>query len=270
MTKRFCDNEIWKKSWFLDLSVKHKLLTKFIFDNCDSAGIYEISWKLLEFYFDGKIAKEDFEKIKQIRFIDENTIFVEDFILFQQSIQSLDQLNPNNNAHKSIIKKLEKYNIFSAPSKPLLRGTSNSKGNSNSNSNSNSKGKKEEKKEKVIDIFLSPEIEQIFEIYQKNCPDLLKLSFEKRNRSMREQIEAFLYETDFNYEYFERVCLKANRLKSIANSKIDLKMLLNCHIGIMNGKYDDKEKSGKSNKIEEFLKRKRLEDEEGVQHNEQT
>ena len=37
MTKRFCDTEIWNKSWFQDLSIKQKLLTKFMFDNCDCA-----------------------------------------------------------------------------------------------------------------------------------------------------------------------------------------------------------------------------------------
>ncbi len=48
MAKRFTDTEIWQKDWFLDLPIKQKLLVKFIFDNCDCAGIYEISYRVLK------------------------------------------------------------------------------------------------------------------------------------------------------------------------------------------------------------------------------
>lgn len=119
MVKRFCDTEIWQKDWFLNLSDKQKLLTKFIYDNCDCAGIYEISWRMLKVFFSNTITKEDFEAIKQIKFIDENTIFVEDFVNFQCSVKSINDLNPNNNAHKGVIKRLEKYNLFQAPNEPL-------------------------------------------------------------------------------------------------------------------------------------------------------
>lgn len=120
MVKRFCDTEIWNKEWFLNLPIKQKLLTKFLFDNCDCAGIYEISWKLLNFHFNEEITKDDFLKIKQVKFINDNTIFIEDFILFQCSVKSLKDLNPNNNAHKGIIKKLGKYNLLPAPDEPHL------------------------------------------------------------------------------------------------------------------------------------------------------
>lgn len=123
MAKRFCDTEIWQKDWFLNLSDKNKLLTKFLFDNCDCAGIYEISWRMLKVFFNSEISKKDFEEIKQIRFINENTIFIEDFILFQCGISSLNDLNPNNNAHKGIIKRLEKYNLNLGAKEGLIRGS---------------------------------------------------------------------------------------------------------------------------------------------------
>lgn len=120
MTKRFCDTEIWEKDWYLKLSVKQKLLVKFLFDKCDCAGIYKISYYTLRFCFGEEIKKEDFEGIKQVVFIDDETIFIEDFVLFQCSIDSLKDLNPNNNAHKGIIKRLEKYNLYLGASQPLV------------------------------------------------------------------------------------------------------------------------------------------------------
>lgn len=120
MTNRLCDTEIWEKDWFLELNTKQKLLVKFLFDKCDCAGFYKISWNLLRVFFnDVKITREDFEKIKQVKFIEDNLIFIEDFALFQCKVPSFDKLNPNNNAHKGVLKLLEKYKINLAPSKGL-------------------------------------------------------------------------------------------------------------------------------------------------------
>lgn len=118
MAKRLTDSEIWSKDWFLDLSIKQKLLVKFLFDNCDCAGIYEISYRILKNCFGEEITKNDFIGIKQIKFIDENKIFIEDFIKFQYGV-SLDELNPNYSIHKGILKKLNKYNIFETLNKGL-------------------------------------------------------------------------------------------------------------------------------------------------------
>ena len=116
MSNRFCDTEIWTKDWYLDLSTKQKLLVKFLFDNCDCAGFYKISWHLLRLYFnDCEITLDDFKKIKQVKFISDDLIFIEDFALFQCKVKSFNELNPKNNAHKGVLKLLEKYNIFISP-----------------------------------------------------------------------------------------------------------------------------------------------------------
>lgn len=117
MPNRLQDTEIWKKDWFLELSTKQKLLVKFLFDNCDCAGFYKISWNLLKFYFsDTEITKEDFTKIKQLKFIQEDLIFLEDFVFFQYKVKNYNHLNPNNNAHRGVLKLLDKYNIYTSPS----------------------------------------------------------------------------------------------------------------------------------------------------------
>lgn len=121
MANRLCDTEIWEKDWFLELNTKQKLLVKFLFDKCDCAGFYKISWNLLKVFFnDVEITREDFEQIKQVKFIDKDLVFVEDFALFQCKISSFDKLNPNNNAHKGVLKLLEKHNIFLAPPMGLV------------------------------------------------------------------------------------------------------------------------------------------------------
>ena len=58
MVKRLSDSEIWNKDWFLDLTDKQKLLVKFLFDNCDCAGIYEISKRMLRVCFEQSITSQ--------------------------------------------------------------------------------------------------------------------------------------------------------------------------------------------------------------------
>jgi hypothetical protein len=111
MVKRLADSNIWQKDWFLELTDKQKLLVKFLFDNCDCAGIYEISNRVLKNCFQEEIKKEDFEAIKQVKFISKNKIFIEDFIKFQYNT-SIPLLNPSNNVHKGIIASLKKNNLL--------------------------------------------------------------------------------------------------------------------------------------------------------------
>lgn len=256
MTKRLCDTEIWNKSWFQDLPIKQKLLTKFIFDNCDCAGVYEISWKLLKFHFDEEITKEDFEKIKQVKFLDENTVFIEDFVLFQCSIKTLSELKPTNNAHKGIIRRLEKYNLLQAPSEPLSSPFEGAHS-----------GAQEKEKEKEIekinpDFYFSDEKGKVFQIYRSECPDLIPISFEPKNRRILDKISSYLEEINGDFERYKALCRKANELKTIAKTKIDFEMMLNCHIGIINGKYETKNTTVKGVSqafIDKFFDKKREE-----------
>lgn len=109
---------------------------------------------------------------------------------------------------------------------------------------------------KEKDPWCGEYFERIFSIYQTECKNLAPITFEKRNREIREKITQFLEETQDNYEYFRQVCIKANELIVIANNKIDFKSLLNNHIGIMNDKYktDKPIKKGVSvNKLNEIF-----------------
>ena len=96
-----------------------------------------------------------------------------------------------------------------------------------------------------LDIFTAQEIQKVFEIYKKNCPDLIHIGYERNKRDFLVQIKEFLRVIRLDFDYLEKVCIKANKLKIIANNKIDLKSVMNNHEGIYNDKYpfQEQEKS---------------------------
>lgn len=257
MPKRLADTEIWNKDWFLDLSLKQKLLVKFLFDNCDCAGVYQISYRNLKNCFGEEITKEDFIGIKQVRFISEDKIFIEDFINFQYLNADRPYLNPNNKAHLGVIRRLIKNNIdytrYVSPSKgaskPLERGTGIGIGigeGIGSEKEGVQGGEKTEvpKKENAVtdNKAINPDIYfanhgTYFKTYAEMCPNLAPLSFERRNAKVLQALEKFRKEIDDDVGKFREICIKANKLRFIAKNKIDFLMLLNCYLGILNGKY---------------------------------
>jgi hypothetical protein len=122
MAKRFTDTEIWNKEWYLALSLKHKMLVKFLFDNCDCAGIYEPNFILLSFYIGEKITAEDFNELKQVKKLNNGNYLIEDFLNFQYGVKSYDALNPKFSVHKGILKSLEKNQLLSKSYKTLMQG----------------------------------------------------------------------------------------------------------------------------------------------------
>ena len=96
---------------------------------------------------------------------------------------------------------------------------------------------------KPIDPYTSDLIEKVFDIYSKECNNLCPLGgYARKNRSLREAISGYMWQTNNDIDYFTSICKKANELKIIADKKIDLKMILNCYEGIDNGKYIKTEK----------------------------
>lgn len=280
MAKRFADSEIWQKDWFLNLNLKQKLLVKYIFDNCDCAGILEISYKMLSIIFDCEITKEDFLAIKDVRFISENKIFIEDFIPFQYGVE-ISELNEKYSVHKGILRKLNKINYFETLTQPLtnpyatlnkgLQDKDKVKDTYKDTLLSNVEEEKEIKKEKEeentsaktvpsvvpsvptsakitqlkpvraiknnTDLLYNQDIKRLFDIYKANCADLIPIHFERRNMEFLALLAQFLEQIERNFDYFEAVCKKANALKKIVNTKIDLKMLINNHERIASGFY---------------------------------
>ena len=110
MAKRFTDNEKWKKPFFKSLSSAEKLFFLYILDECDHAGVWHEEMDIAEIRV-GEPLNRDSTIInlgKHIHVFDDGEKwFIPSFIVFQYG-----KLNPNVNAHKSVIDKLIKYNLI--------------------------------------------------------------------------------------------------------------------------------------------------------------
>lgn len=114
---------------------------------------------------------------------------------------------------------------------------------------------KEIKEKKNIDIFCNKDFQKCFSLYSENCPKLTPLVFEKRNMGILKELNEFLLEIDYDFSYFLNLCKKANDLEKIIDTKIDFKMMIRNHIGIMNGKYEtEKPKTALDRKYEAMNK----------------
>ena len=309
MVKRLTDTEIWNKDWYLDLSIKKKLLLKYIFDNCDCAGVYEISYRNLRNCFNEEVTKKDFENIKMIKFFDENKIIIEDFIKLQYGVD-INGLKPRNSVHKGVLRCLEKHKLLLNPFETVknkdknknknkdknkdidkdknqqndfdiknhndcinsdmginnksdvkvindiknnINNMNNSIKNDNSLTQDNNFDIKNHNNSVVKDKFNDLKSEMLKE-YAKLCPHLIKLTGEAKSKRTDEKIRLYLNETNFDMDSYKELCRKADRLRRIGTIGIDFETMLNCRIGIMNGKYKDP-KQTEQEKINERAKR---------------
>lgn len=228
MSKRFTDTSIWQKEWFMTLSLKRKMLVKFIFDNCDCAGIYEPNFTLVSFYIGEPVTADDLKGIKQLRLLKNGNYYIEDFIQFQYGVAP-EELKPTFSIHKGVIKSLEKNGV-----------------------NLKEEEKKEETKGEELDVdavqmqfvdAFAPDIQECFKVYKEECKDLISLSFERKNRRITTQLKEVFMQLDNDVGKFRELCKKANSLGKIGVYKIDFQMMLNNFIGILNDKYTEKEGS---------------------------
>ena len=109
MAKRFTDSDKWKKRWFRQLPNDEKVFWMYLLDQCDHAGIWEVDFDLAS-YFCGEIDEKKIRRTFKKQFVEFDNgkrWFIKDFIQFQYN-----ELNPNANAHKSVITRLNKFNLL--------------------------------------------------------------------------------------------------------------------------------------------------------------
>ena len=108
MAKRFIETDLWKKKWFRKLPTNVKLFYFYILTNCDHAGMYDVDLELAEFQIGMDIDKDNILKHigEHIEIIKDDKWFLRKFVDFQYGI-----LKDTNNAHRSVIKQLDKYDI---------------------------------------------------------------------------------------------------------------------------------------------------------------
>lgn len=179
MSKRFCDTELWQKEWFQDLSLLEKITVKYIFENCDCAGVWNANFKLASFIIGEKIDKTIIDTINskklQFEFLDNGNIFIIDFIKFQYGT-----LSENCKPHKPIIEKLKNYGLYERVSKGYRKGI-----------NTLEEKEKEKEKEQEKDKEKEKEIEQEIEKEEKqdiSIPYEINITQPTFNRAYREAI----------------------------------------------------------------------------------
>lgn len=110
MAKRFIDTSLYKHSWYRKLNPKMKCVWIYLTTNCDHAGIYDVDLELMSFMIGSKITeKEIFTALGNHIAILKNGSekwYLRKFVKFQYG-----ELKDTNNAHKSVIKQLNKYDI---------------------------------------------------------------------------------------------------------------------------------------------------------------
>tara|TARA_R100001463_G_scaffold34534_4_gene75833 strand:+ start:2706 stop:3356 length:651 start_codon:yes stop_codon:yes gene_type:complete len=110
MAKRFTDTDKWKKGFIKNLPAKYKLLWLYILDDCNHAGIWDTDFEVASIRIGSKINEKEAAQVlgEQIKIFDGgNKWFIPKFIDFQYG-----QLNENVNAHKSVIKLLDRYDVY--------------------------------------------------------------------------------------------------------------------------------------------------------------
>lgn len=110
MAYRFVDTNCWDDPWYIELNTFEKALFKYICDNCDIAGFFELSMKKfrdnLSDLTDEQI-KNAFKGLERSYIFsrDKKIIFLKNFCKHQKNVP----LNPRNNAHIGIISRIDNY-----------------------------------------------------------------------------------------------------------------------------------------------------------------
>lgn len=155
---RFTDEKKWADKWFRSLKPAEKIVWIYLCDNCDIAGFYEMDHESIAFHT-GLNMEEVQGATKGLTrgYIgaenNNDDIWIKNFLKHQNN----HILNPSNNCHKGIIKRIQ-MNLSNFPDIPNILGaqeglfspTSKSKGKSKGNSRSNSLDTKERD---MFDIF---------------------------------------------------------------------------------------------------------------------
>jgi hypothetical protein len=105
--KRFTATEKWDKEWFMDLSVKHKVLWQFLCDSCDAAGVWEPNWRLASVQIGEKVKTDDLKVFgERVEVLPDGKVLMRGFVSFQYG-----QLSRDCRPHQNILRIIERRGI---------------------------------------------------------------------------------------------------------------------------------------------------------------
>ena len=234
MSKRFVDTDLWQKEWFQDLSLKEKILVKYIFENCDCAGVWNGNYKMASFIIGEPITMENLininNKKEQFSFLGNGNVFVLDFINFQYGT-----LSENCKPHKPIIEKLKKYGLYERVLKGYSKGIETLEEKEKEKEIEIEKDKDKE----INDPYVNPYVNIFKKEYKNNFNARLYLTAQERTKiiELASDIEDFkdtipiviekLKNIDFGFENFTP---NVNWLLKDSN-----------YTAVLNGTYDKQE-----------------------------
>lgn len=225
MSKRFIDTELWQKSWFQELSSENKLLTLYIFQNCDSAGVWDINYRMAQFIIGEPVNEQNIKTINEHNYMfekfDNNKIFVVDFIKFQYG-----SLSENCKPHKPIIEKLKKYGLYERVLKGYSKGIETLE----------EKEKEKYKEKEINDPYINPIVNTFKSEYSKlfNCRVFLTTQECNKLCELSSDIEDFketipvvlskMKDIDFGFENWKPTAswlLKDSNYTAVLNGSYD-------------------------------------------------
>lgn len=114
MAKRFTETAKWDDAWFVSLTVTQKLAWIYLCDKCDLAGVVDLAVGLAEFHLGGEFDWDGFIAASEGRIerLADGKLHLTRFVAWQ-----FGKLNENNNAHRAVVKTLEKHGL-SVSTKP--------------------------------------------------------------------------------------------------------------------------------------------------------
>ena len=104
--KRFTETDKWRDAWFSELTTGQKLFWLWAWDNCDCAGVFSYSCKIIEVFIGQQMTEIELaafagDRIRKLKG-DEAKYIIRDFVRFQYG----NAYNPSNKVHNSVVNKL--------------------------------------------------------------------------------------------------------------------------------------------------------------------
>ena len=112
MSKRFTETTIWKEQWYRELTCKYKEFWRYLYENCDNAGIWSKDISLASFYIGEQLDEQEFLRLinkdkKRIKVLNCNTKWlIIDYVPFQIGNLNGDKLT---NLQKNSLFLIKKY-----------------------------------------------------------------------------------------------------------------------------------------------------------------
>lgn len=123
MAKRFTDTGLNRQPWFRKLKPKMKCAVRFLFDECDNAGVWITDMETMSYFIGEDVTLEELfcnvntDKINRIEKFGADKIFIPGFIAFQYG-----ELTESCKPHRPIISLLKKYDLYERVLKGYQKG----------------------------------------------------------------------------------------------------------------------------------------------------